>query len=541
MIDDIKLSVLDLLSFIFKNMGVDYPKMRLIVESKLKMDQRREYIGYQSNLSKKDRSYTILLLMHIMLGTLMAIFIALIDDIFIAMSISFSFYLFVFFLTIISNYSSVILDTRDMDIISTAPLSKKTIGAAKLMHIVLFVFILALFMGIPSMIAGFIKYGAAFVFMLFLSAILISMLTVSVSNYLYFVILNAFDGEALKNIISYFQIVLTIIVFLSYHLFGRIIGILIENIDFSLKAWHMILPPIWYSSAYKIIFNGDKDIFYFIAAFIGIAFPILSILYLLKRWDLFELNLVKLQSSNTELSDKSILKSLGKVFTRSGVENKSYNLSLNIIGRDRALKTKLIPSLALIVIFPIILSINNGAMDNLFIYISGWIVFSLLLNIFDILKLSENFEASWIFLNHDKSKREKITSGICKAFFIKYITPTFILANINIMIMSNQFSIKDMAIQYLILMALMPLTYKISVRIPFSINAKNLNETSSSLAGFVTKVILSAILGILYYNHIYKNNSSYAIALVIVLILNILSIIFGFRLFKSGDGLLTDN
>ncbi len=60
------------------------------------------------------------------------------DNYLFQMSITYAMIIFMIMTSMISDFSSVLLDIRDRTILSTKPITAKTINAAKFMHILIY-------------------------------------------------------------------------------------------------------------------------------------------------------------------------------------------------------------------------------------------------------------------------------------------------------------------------------------------------------------------------------------------------------------------
>jgi ABC-type uncharacterized transport system ATPase subunit len=67
--------------------------------------------------------------------------------------------------------------------------------------------------------------GMVFFLMLLFFLVLTNLFVIVLTSLVYFVILRFFDGEKLKDIINYIQIILTIVLMLGYQLVGRLLDI----------------------------------------------------------------------------------------------------------------------------------------------------------------------------------------------------------------------------------------------------------------------------------------------------------------------------
>ena len=108
--------------------------------------------------------------------------------------------------SMISDFSSVLLDIRDSNILYPKPIDKKTISVAKLIHIIIYLSLLTVALVGPSLIAGLIKNGIFFFLVGLMNVVLIDILIVALTALVYLLILKFFDGQKLKDIINYVQI-----------------------------------------------------------------------------------------------------------------------------------------------------------------------------------------------------------------------------------------------------------------------------------------------------------------------------------------------
>lgn len=144
------------------------------------------------------------------------------------MTLYFEVVMFITSTAFISDFSSVLLDIKDKNIISTKGVSSKTLNAAKLTHIFIYVFSLTLGLNMFSLIMS-LRYGILFFVVFFLKIVLIDLLMIMLTAFIYFIILKFFDGEKLKDMINFVQIILAIGIVLMYQLIVRIFHIININ------------------------------------------------------------------------------------------------------------------------------------------------------------------------------------------------------------------------------------------------------------------------------------------------------------------------
>ena len=172
------LKILDLFKGIYQGIGINYEIMRLIVQSKLTMDGRRgQNILNQEEEVKDKNSFYMSLLIYAVVGVISAPIILMDTNPIIKMSLYFSFFMVLILSVFISDFSSVILDINDKDIIVTKGVDLKTLNAAKFTHIFIYISQLSLAICITAVIAG-LRYGPKFIILFLLSIILIDILMI---------------------------------------------------------------------------------------------------------------------------------------------------------------------------------------------------------------------------------------------------------------------------------------------------------------------------------------------------------------------------
>ncbi|HEX3026646.1 MAG TPA: ABC transporter permease, partial [Clostridia bacterium] len=238
------LKFLDRLRPVFESFGVDYPVMRKILRIKLMMDSRRvpTVMSNRQSGNEGSRSNRSSLLLDGFLGLFIGLMVVMPMPLFIKMNIVLGMLLFMIMTTMISDFSSVLLDLRDKNILLTLPVNARTLNAAKLLHIVIYLTEITAALAAASLAAGLIHCGVWFFLLLLFELILICGFVLLFTSILYFIILRFFSGEKLKDMITYFQILLSVCMTLGYQLVGRLFDFSGGSGHFSPQWWNFLLP-----------------------------------------------------------------------------------------------------------------------------------------------------------------------------------------------------------------------------------------------------------------------------------------------------------
>ena len=112
---------------LFVNQGVDFERLKIITQTKLIMDRRRVHVNYSRQKNKDPKNpLLITLLVYGFFGLMMAAMIVYIHSLVLSMIFFHTYLLFMMSMTLITDFSSVLLDTTDNQIILPRPVNSKT-------------------------------------------------------------------------------------------------------------------------------------------------------------------------------------------------------------------------------------------------------------------------------------------------------------------------------------------------------------------------------------------------------------------------------
>ncbi|NBI05935.1 hypothetical protein [Senegalia massiliensis] len=524
------LKILDKFKILFTKMGIDYSIMREILKIKLTLDTRRQTgISQSNNTSNADNEgknqFLRSLPVYVLLG-LPIIFFIFVDSYYLfPMSIVFGLFMFFMMTSLISDFSSVLLDVRDKNIILTKPVNSITLNMAKVLHISYYVSMVTGALVLPSLVVSIFRRGIAFFLLYLFTLILLDLFIIMITALLYLVILKLFSGEKLKDIINYVQIGLAITITLSYQIIGRLFSITeLLEINFDPTWWSGFLPPVWFASLFEFIFNNSRDPIIILYSIFAIVIPIISIIIYIKLIPSFERNLQKLNAEDTNTKKKHRFTHLiSNIICKTRSEKNFFNFASNIMRNERNFKLRVYPNLGFSIIFPFIMSFGSGISSILSIYFIG---FSLV-TILQLLKYSDSYKASWIY-NYFRIDKEIIYKATLKSVYVNFITPIFILVSIIFFIILKENIIIDLIIAYTGLYLGLFILFKTGKKtLPFSEQFGAVKEKGSILDAF--KLFLT--IGILAGLHYLSGKVVYGkyVYIIILLIANIFAWKYGLK------------
>lgn len=433
---------------LFSRSKIDFDVLLAILKLKLTMDDRKTYnLSPESSGKKKLQGTKAALLMQAIVGLFMGIVMFIPSDLFFKVSIVFSMNFFFMIMYMLSDFSNVLLDIRDKNIIMTKPVNSETMNAAKLIHITYYMFLMFAALNISSIVIGTVKHGALFLLAYVFVMVFLSLFIIFLTTILYSFILERFNGEKLKDIINVFQIILSVVTIISYQFMGRIFEFIDFTIQYQIKWYTYLLPPAWFAGFFKLFVEGDFSRPFIIMSILAFLVPILLGIFLMKRiLPNFENYLSSLQIESGLFIRKDTLSArvkewIFKIIARDHIERAFVRFTHFNLSRDRRLKLMIYPNFIMGLIFPVIMLFSIfTATDNIseaFSNLQGSMTYTVMyfavifaLSNYEFIKYSEHAEASFIYKSFPIDNYQALIKGSMKAYYLKYGLPILVIMSV---------------------------------------------------------------------------------------------------------------
>lgn len=509
------LKLLDRFKPLFVSFGIDFPMMRRIIQLKLTMDERRVPTVMSRGSGNEGKStYRGSLIMYGFIGLFIGLLILPDYPMYFKMNLVFGMLLFMIMTTMISDFSSVLLDIKDKNILLTRPVEAKTLNAAKLIHIIYYLLSITLAISGVSLIAGLIRYGVVFFLMFLLELLLIVAFIILLTAILYFVILHFFSGEKLKDIINYFQIILSIFMVVMYQFVGRIFNIAQVNVKITPQWWNFLLPSSWFAAPFALLIDHGSDTLYLYLSLAAVLIPLLAlILYLKVAAPAFERNLQKLSTSGgggKNLKKSSLSLTLSNLLCRNKLEKTFFRFTHLMLSNERKLKLKIYPSLAFAVIMPFVFLFSIAGTTHSFseflsalargrYYITLYFSAAFLCPLTMMLSMSENYKGAWIYRALPVENPALVIKGALKAFIMKYVVPIYLLAGAIFTAFCGFRIIPDLILIFLNMLVLLLILFRMNKKeLPFYKNFSTTQSGSSTAVVFASLGLSGAFAAVHY-------------------------------------------
>ena len=526
--DFFSLKILDLFRPLFEAFGVEYEKMRLIVNMKLTLDKRK------NNSSENKNSLMQSVILYLIIGLVASRIIVMPLDIMTKMTVLFAL-IFVMLLTcFITDFSSVILDTYDRHIIGITDVKDITLNMSKIVHIIIYISIMSFSISAFSILMILMAYNIGFCLLFILCMILMDFLLIMMTSVIYYLLIKIFKGEKLKDVLNLFQIFMILVFSIMYYLITSSLSDIQINYTFSIKAYDLFIPFMWFASLFCVAFYGKIETLYIIMSILGIIVPILSIFIYIKLTPAFERNLEKLEQVSYNEKDsktkKSFVSKLGDKICKNNEEKSFFEFIYINLSRDREFKTRVYPTLASGIIMPLVLLIvtydrsmsimeylKSLSTTNNFLNI--YLAVILLQNCILLLKYSKEYEASFIYDVLPISKKKNIYSAEFKVIIIKLFVPVFIIIGIPYLILFKAKFIVHLLIAFVSTIFISMGTFRVNDKsLPFSEDYAVTANTSNFL-NIIKSIGFVGVAVLLHYLIILKAPYIFSVAYLILLIL----------------------
>ena len=524
------LRILDLFRGIYTKLGVDYNIMRLIIQAKLTLDCRRVPTMSEGPIEGKEKNYFYSsLIVYAILGVIFLPIILMNIDSRIKMSVYFSCFMILLLTVLISDFSSVILDVNDKDIIGIRGVEPKTLNAAKTTHIFIYIFMLSLSISGFSLIAS-LRFGIQYFLLLVLSIVLIDILMIIITAIMYLIILKLFKGEKLKDMLNIFQICFLLLFTIGYQFIARSFDFMHTDIAYNQSWWNILFIPMWFSSNFSLLDGKPIDSIGIVLSILSIVVPIVSLVIYKKLVPVFEKNLQKLNDNTYKSKSKKEKLSIkvSKLICREKEERAIFNFVYNILDKDRDFKTKVYPSLALGAFMPIIMIFtsydNSGIINYLmeirksYLFLSGYLGIVIMQNIITMVQYSSEFEGAWIYEVLPIKNIRNIYTGMFKSSIYKLYFPSFILLSIVFIVIFKLEVIKHLVVLFLSGILVSMVSFKLNEKyLPFS-KPYNVGTSSKNIIVVFKSMITTGILVSIHFGIISMNTNVFIYIYALILV-----------------------
>ncbi len=450
MINRFFLALVLLPSALYKRIGVNTNHLRAILLVKLTMDDRRPNSMHQTKKKQQKKPIkwatlgTMIMMAFLGLFFIMPFFIT--EDYTTQFTLFYTFFFFILASTLISDFTSVLIDVRDNYIILPKPISDKTFLLSRLLHIIIHVTKLIIPMTLPGLIVTGIQKGFIGVTVFILLLPFATVFTIFLINAIYLIILKITTPEKFKSIISYFQIIFAIVIYGGYQIVPRLMDMsVLAKYSIPAFSWWLLAPSYWFGVTFKVLYTGGTLYEISVAVF-SFVFTGFSVWIIIKYFaPSFNQKLAMISGSeqatgktintNTKAGTKtSLAEKLASVFTKKGGERMGFLLTWHMTSRSRDFKMKTYPAIGYLIVYMAIFFLRDKKISftrftadkngiKLFVIFSVYMIGFVMMQALNNIKISDKYKAAWIYYITPIQQPGNILSGATKAIVAKFYLP----------------------------------------------------------------------------------------------------------------------
>jgi len=285
-------------------------------------------------------------------------------------------------------------------------------------------------------------------------------------------LMKSVSPQRFKDIISYFQIAFSIIIFAVYYLVPRLINVsVLKHVNLLSHTWAYLLPPVWVASVNEIVLHaGRASIAIALMAILGLVFPVAGIWFVAKVLAPgFNRRLAIVATADgtsnsiannnkqykTDFRDK-----IANLLAPDPIENAGFKITWKLAARTREFKMKVFPAFAYVPIYFLYFALNgagqtlsekyerlqNSTTYIFLIYMTTIVLSSVLQNI----SQSGKYKSAWVYYALPIDKPGKILSGMYKAIITLYFLPYCFVLSIGIVVIWGLATINDIILAFTI-------------------------------------------------------------------------------------------
>ncbi|KAB7731892.1 hypothetical protein F5984_06625 [Rudanella paleaurantiibacter] len=532
---------------LWRILGADPVALQAIVEVKLTMDNRRSYTALgrygQGQTGDKNHQFLAILGVYALFGLFVGGVVLLVPPktaMFIPLAVSFGYIMLFCAMTLLSDFSSLILDSADNQIILPRPVSGRTLLMARIVHIAGYLFAITLALSLVSLVVVMYRFGPVAGLVFLAMALLASMLMVFLTNVFYLLLMQFTSEERLREVINYFQIGMAVLFYGSYQVLPRLIDPEMFRQAAEWQTWFYAVPPMWMAGAVDMVIQPAFDTNHALLAVLAVVMPFGGLWFMSRvLGPVFNVRLAGLEQDQQPTTATgaarppgALMQRLSRALTRTPLERAAFGLIWAITARDRKFKLKTYPQLGFGLAYIIVMStgtLSYSGRSNIF-YLFGLYYTGLFLMTAQYqLAASDDYKAAWVYGSTPISRPGEILSGALKALITKLMVPFYGLVAVYILWRYGFHTLDDILLAFsnslIIIMSAAMLNER---RLPFSSTQDVIRQNNTA-----RNLVILLVMGLVGGAHYGLSQLPYAVGVSIPVSVGIFWYLF--RMYRQTD------
>ena len=505
---------------LWRRLGADPRALQLILDAKLKIGERTLNVMGQSQQKAGGYAWLMYFVMGLFGCILTAIYF-LLDDKGTAVGLVYLITsVYVGFL-LVMEMSENMFDLRDLTLILSRPVSDTTFSLSRALHILVFATKFSLLLLVPLGVA-LLFFASVWLALLytFLSVLLV-IITVTMTLGLYLTLLRRVPTARLRQVLSYFQIGLSILFFVGYQIPNLMNLMDIEVGQFSLVGawWGFLWPALWLGGVWDVVVYGFGNTLSIVQGGLGLLAAAGGVWYYVSQSEGYGEHLLALQlagsASEPEAREDQVAPErrwsgayrdrFSRWFTRPGVERASFAFNWAVMLRDLKFRQEVYPGLVLLPVAALFFIASkfwgsNGrevALSNVAVFSILYFFALLLVAPLAGARTSDAFRASWVLQTTPLRETGALFYGQLMAVIGQFFVPIALILYLVLLAVSGPVILDDILLSAAVVVTAAALFQLTERTLPFSLERSPGNF--HAIGPMMLVVILSSLSALAHW------------------------------------------
>jgi len=421
--------------------GADRGQLAALVAAGIKLDLRASRMGHGRT---RVPPLVMALLVYAMMGTFLSMALVGQEDIFMFSLFTVSAAMFMTGLLVVMEYSTVVVNPDDFDIMAHRPVSSKTYFWAKMANLFFFVLVTAGALTVPPAIIGGVALAGPLYSIVYLASAVAACIAVAgLAVLLYAVALRIWSYDRFTSVVTYLHTAATFVLVLGYVFLPRALGGEAALPTIHRGAWVFVAPPAWFAATAHLV-TGESTAQDGLLAVIALAATVaivaaaantISLDYSRKLAELAAASRQAETPTSTARRRRNPFGALGLRLCRNDAERAGFTLLSAYMRRDKKLRARIFPAFGL-PLAAYVAGLLTGELNDPLAAQAGDMGLLQILGFYSMfvgfffasgLTQSDQWKASWLFYAAPLGDRSGLLVGARKFVVFQFLLPFFLV------------------------------------------------------------------------------------------------------------------
>ncbi len=514
------LSLTGVLAPLWRRLGADPRALQLILDAKLKIGERTMNVMGKPQQKAGDYAWLMYFVMSLF-GVILAAVYFLLDDKGTAVGVVYLITSVYLGFLLVTEMSENMFDLRDLTIILSRPVSDTTFSLSRALHILVFAAKFALLMLVPLGVALLFLASVWLALLYTFLSVLLVIITVTMTLGLYLTLLRRVPTARLRQVLSYFQIGLSILFFVGYQIpnFLNIMDIEVGQFTLVGTWWGFLWPALWLGGLWDVAVSGFGNSLSIAQGMLGVLAAAGGVWYYLNQSEGYGEHLMALHLSGSEPEVETRVVGtaperrwstafrdwFSRRVTRPGVERASFAFNWSMMLRDLKFRQQVYPGLVLLPVAALFfvlrhfLESDNGSAPFSQTIILSVLYFFALLTVSPLAgaRTSDAFRAAWVMQTTPLRETGALFYGQLMAVIGQFFLPIGLIVYLALLIVAGPGTLDDILLSAAVVLMASALFQLTERTLPFSLERAPGNF--HAIGPMMLVVILSSLAGLAHW------------------------------------------